>query len=285
MAGNTYASELTTQHLLDGCITVLQNAFAPLRAFSRTWESDPIKPRATCQAKLVTAAPATQVDPTDFETGDSTIDHIAVVVHQLTQSFGVSNADLQGGLRLQDLVFANAKKLGEAVMDAALTPVTTANFGAATITRSSAAFTFSDMATLWGALKKSNVKNCILDGEYLARLINQPVFYQVTSDQPGAGWKAFGWDFVGCNTRWDGAEAKVVGFACNPQAIATVAGLPLETGNPTLERRILNLPDLDIKVAYHVWLSLASRSLRASFDLMFGSALGDATAGKLVMSP
>src|SRR6266705_3502355 len=175
---NTYASELTTQHLLDGVVTVLQNNFAPLRAFSRTWEPDPVKPRATCQAKLVTSVPNTQVNATNFEPGDSVIDHIPVTVDQLTQSFGISNADLQGGLTLEDLVFANAKKLCEKVIDTALAPATTANFGAAVVTRSAAAFSSSDLATLWGALKKSNEKNLVLDGEYMARIINSPVFYQ-----------------------------------------------------------------------------------------------------------
>ena len=282
---NTYASELTTQHLLDGVVTVLQNNFAPLRAFSRTWEPDPIKPRASCQAKLVTTAPATQVNASNFESGDSVIDHIPVTVDQFTQSFGVSNADQQGGLKLEDLVFANAKKLCEKVIDTALTPVTTANFGAAVVTRSSAAFSTSDLATLWGALRRSNEKNLILDPEWLARVLNTPVFYQKTGTTAGSGWEAFGWDFIGGNSRWDGAEAKVVGLACNPQALACVCGLPIESPSPTLERRILDLPDLGIKVAYHVWLSLASRSLRASFDLIFWAALGDASAGKLVMSP
>ena len=101
---------------------------------------------------------------------------------------------------------------------------------------------------------------------------------------PGTGWKPFGWDFIGENTRWNGAEAKIRGFACNPQALATVAGLPLKApgSSPMLERREIQLPELGITVAYHTWLSVKTRSLWASFDLMFGSILGDASAGYLL---
>src|SRR5436190_2132021 len=102
---NTYSSALVTQHLLEGAATVLQNHFAPLRAFSRTWEPDPVKPRTTCQAKLVTATGNTQKNATDFEQGDSTVENIPVVVDQYSQSFQVSNSDLNSGLRLEDLVF------------------------------------------------------------------------------------------------------------------------------------------------------------------------------------
>ena len=67
----------------------------------------------------------------------------------------------------------------------------------------------SDMATGWGELKKSPVKYAVLDGEYMARIINNPVFYQAAGTESGAqdGWKRFGWDGVYLNTNWTGTHA------------------------------------------------------------------------------
>jgi hypothetical protein len=280
---NAYSASLVTQHLLDGAATVLQNAFAPLRSFSRTWEPDPKKPKAVCQGKLVTAGSATLKNATNFEQGDSTVTNIPVTVDQYTQPFQVSNDDLQSGLKLEDLVNVNAKAFAGQLVDVALTPVTSANFPVALI-RAAAGFNYSDLALLWGMLKKSDTKNCILDGEWMARIINSPGFFQKAGTGPGAGFEALGWDFIGLNTRWSAAEAGTCGFACNPQALATVAGLPLEGQSATLESRVIDLEGLDIKVAYHVWFSLATRTLWASFDSMFGSSVGDTSAGFLVKS-
>jgi hypothetical protein len=285
--GNTYSATLITQHLAKTAITVLQNKFAPLSAFTRQVEVDPIKPKATVQVKLITAGSTTQTDGTNFESGDSTITNVQVAVHQITQSFAVSNSDLNSGLRLEDLGRVNAKAFASTIQQAVNAVITTGNFTATPLTSAPAAFGLSDLATLFGQLKKSDEKNLILDGSYFARIVNTPGFYQPTGTASGAGWKPFGWDYIGECSEWTGAGAGVQGFACHPQAIAVAMGEPAEEVNipgNILSRETLMVEGLQIPVAFYQWFNPATRTMWCSFDLMFGASAADTTAGVIVKS-
>ena len=285
---NSYQSALVTQFLLDGAVTQLQNRWAPLRAFTRDYSTDRYKPLATGQIKFVTAGSTTQTNSTNFESGDSTVGNAAVTVSQYTQAFHVTNSELNSGLRMENLVDINMAYLADKILAVAAAPITTANFTATAKVSASANFGFSDIADLWGQLKKSPVKNLLLDGEYLARLLNQPAFFQATDVDSPTGWSKFGWNGIYLNTNWTGAGAKTVGFAMNPQAIGAIAGLPLTppaVPGATLAESTITIPGPDISVAAYSWFSLSSRTFWMSYDLMFGAAKLDGTAGVLVQSP
>src|ERR1035438_2941893 len=99
MSDNTFAAALTTDFLMEGVVVPLQSRLAPLNAFVKQYEPDPVKPLATVQIKRATVAGTTQVDPTDFTTGgDSTLAAGAValqharfrlVADQLRDAIGV----------------------------------------------------------------------------------------------------------------------------------------------------------------------------------------------------
>lgn len=281
---NTLSPTLVAASLKKGAVTVLQNKWAALRSFTLQWETDPIKPLAICVIKKALSTSATLVDASNFEQGDTVIDPIIVTPHLYSQPFQISNADLNSGLRLEDLAEINAGTFADKISDIVLAPVTVGNFGPATVISAAAAFGLSDLSTLYAALKKSSVKNLIIDGAYFSRISNQPGFFQPTGTQSGAAWKPYGWDYIGEHTRWDGAGPNIVGLACSPKAIGIVAGLPVAEAIPgnILQRSSFNLPGLDIEVAQHLWFSAKTRTFWASFDIMLGSELGDATAGKLV---
>ena len=57
---NSYSAALITQYLMDGAVTVLQNRWAPLMAFTRDFNTDPYKPLASGQLKIVTTGPTVQ---------------------------------------------------------------------------------------------------------------------------------------------------------------------------------------------------------------------------------
>jgi len=95
-----------------------------------------------------------------------------------------------------------------------------------------------------------------------------------------------GWDTVAMNTVWTGATANTVGFACNPQALVCGVGLPLrdpEANNVSTEN-IVSLPDLGISVAVYTWYSNITRATWTTWDIMFGCAANDVTAGVMVKS-
>jgi ATP-dependent protease ClpP protease subunit len=296
---NTYSSSLVTQFLLDGAVTKLQNRWAPLRVFTRDYSTDRYKPRATGQLKFVTAGGSSQTNASNFESGDSTVTNVAISVSQYTQAFHVSNDELNSGLRMENLVDVNVAAMADTILFNAFSPLNTTDFntpsGLAVIIRPPASFAWSDMSTAWGEVKKSPIKYAVLDGEYLARLVNQPSFYQRTGDGStgeDAGWKSFGWDGIYLNTNWTGTHAgagdqNIRGLICNPQALGAIAGLPLTPptipGNTLMESSI-TVPEVDITIATYQWFSLATRTFWMSYDLMFGSAKLDVTAGVLITS-
>jgi ATP-dependent Clp protease protease subunit len=286
---NTYSATLVTAFLVDGFVTKLQNRWAPLKAFARDFSTDRMKPLAIGHVKHVTAGSTTQTDATNFETsGDSTVAPISVTPHQYTQGFHVSNSDLNSGLRMENLVEINTAAFADKILAVAAVPITTANFTGTAITAAAAAFGWTEMAEAWGLLKKSSIRNAILDGEYMARLLNNPAYLQAALAADGSGARAFGWDGVYLNTNWTGAGSNVRGFFCNPQAICALSGLPLTPpegvpGN-TLQEKTIVVPDVNIPIAAYNWFSLGSRTLWASFDVMFGVAAGDTTAGFILKS-
>ena len=300
---NNFAAGITTNFLIQGAITKLGPQVAALRAFCRDSSVDPYKPLAIGVLKFNTGAQdGTDVmtDATDFTgtttTSDSALEGPVVAVHQYTIPMHLTNAQLNSGIRMADLIEAKLSSLRSKIAQVVTAPITVANFGTtpgttgaiAPIISAPAAFGFSDLAPLQGALKKSPRKNLILDGEYIARIANSPGFFQATGTVGGmeGAWKAFGWDLIAMLTDWTGAGANIRGFACNPQAIGIVAGLPLNPpgAEQVIQTGVAQLAGPDIAVATYLWMDANARTMRATYDIILGAVAVDKTAGALVKS-
>jgi len=292
VAANTYSSTLVTAFLIEGAVTKLQHRWAALKAFARDYSTDRYKPKATGQVKLVTAGSAVLTNATNFEQGNSTVTNAPITVSQYTQPFQVSNDDLNSGLRMEDLAKQNLANFANKIIEVATADITEANFAnysGGSYIAAPAAFGWSDMALLWGALKKADEKNAILDGEYVGALLNTPTFFQQGLTGGNENAQRFGWDGIYLNTDWTGAGTGCRGFICHPQALGAVAGLPLtpgQVGTPipgnTLSEATAVVPDVGISYAVYNWFSLGSRTMWCSFDMMFGAAKQDTTAGIFV---
>ena len=278
------ASVLTTDFLMKGVIIPLQSRLAPLNAFTKQFEPDPVKPLATVQIKVAGAASDTQVDPTNFAGGDSTLNAASVIMHQLSHPWHLTNQQFNSGIELKDLFEINVQKFARTILDTVMAPVTTPNFPGSPFVMSAAAFGISDLDNLWAAIAKSPIKNLILSGNYFIRIANKPGFYQPTGTESGAGWKPFGWDFIGQNDEWSGAEPNTWGFACNPQALGVVLGLPLQMDMPNVITTVLPLPGVKAKALLNVWMDANARTVYCTLDVMLGTTLLDGTAGVLVKS-
>lgn len=284
---NTISSSLNTDFLIETSITKLQPRLAPLNAFARQFTTDRYKPKATAQCKFVTQGSTTLTNATDFEQTDSTVTNCQIPVAQLTQPFGVSNDELNSGLRMADLIDANAKVFANSIwgtIAANITEANFANYNGGSYVAAPSAFGWSDMGQLWGALKKADEKYAILDGEYIAPLMNSPTFFQMgLKGAQNDSVATYGWNGIHTATDWSTAGSGVRGLACNPNAIGVVAGLPLRPQNAanllTLE---FTLPDLGLSVQLNSWLSLKSRTQFMSFDVVIGSNVLDTSAAVIV---
>jgi hypothetical protein len=292
-AANTYTGTIITNFLMDGSITDLVNVWAFLGAYTLAKDVDPYKPLATGQLKHVTVGETTQVAstaPTSFEPSDgSTVTNIQVAVNWFNQPMRVGANDLNSGLRMEDLRTLALAKFSNSVTEYATAPITAANFTATPVITSAVAFGLSDLATLQGQLQKAPMKSLILDGTYLARIANQPGFYQKTGQglMDNQGYKPYGWEGIYLASDWSGAGSNIKGFACAPQAIVRATGLPLNPPNipgGVFSTTTFELPGLEIAVAMSTWFSLATRTMFVSWDVIAGFAAADKTAGVIVAS-
>lgn len=285
---NTFSSTFTTSFLIMAATTEASPKFAPLGMFSRLYDVDPLKPLASGIYQYNTTVQdgsTTLTNATNFESGDSTLTPVTVTVAQYTEPFHVTNAQLNSGLRMSNLVTAKIHSLGSKIVKALCANITAANFTTLSpIIRGFTTFGVSDMSTAWAALQKASRKNIMLNGQYLANITNTPLFLQVLPVVPGAGWKnVIGWDYVALNTEWSAAGNNINGFACGPDAIGTVLGLPLVDA-PNIPGGILReqagvMPGIDCPVAAYAWFNTSTRTYWASFDIMFGSTALDTTIG------
>jgi ATP-dependent protease ClpP protease subunit len=294
MASNTFSAALTTAFLVDGVVTKLQNKWPALQVFTSNYSTDRYKPLATGEVKFASSTDGSvQENATNFETGDSSVTAVQIAVNQFTRSFHVTNEELNSGLRMADLTEINMAVFADQIIQTATTPITATNFPGLgnPVTPYYAvaptSFGFSDLATLWGLLKKAPMKNLLLDGEYLARLINFPTYFQEAGVDPGTAWQKFGWDRIELSTNWTGAGANVRGFACAKTAIGAISGLPLQApqaASPVLSELVITIPGPNVSISIYNWFSLSTRTEWLSYDIMFGSQLLDNSAGILITS-
>ena len=290
---NSFASSLTTNFLILGATVQASPRFASVKMFARDVSVDPYKPLATGQMKFNTTVQdgsTTQTNATNFESGDSTVTNVAIAVSQYTESFHLRNTDLNSGIRMEDLIKAKLNSLGSKISKVLATNITAANYSTLSpIISTAAAFNFGNLQTLWGQLKKANSKHVMLDGPYLAKLINQPTLFQEAAVVPGAGWKnLIGIDYLALHTEWSAAGNNIIGFGCDPQALGVIAGLPL-VDSPAIPGGILAqatgmIPGVDLPIAVYSWFNTSTRTYWASFDMMFGANVLDTTIGCVIAS-
>jgi hypothetical protein len=289
-ASNTYSGTLVTSYLMDGSISDLQNVWAMLNAYSLASFCDPFKPLATGEMKHVTGSEPVQSGtsaPATFEpaTG-STIGPISLTMNWINQPMRVGPGDLNNGLRIDDLRVKALASFSDQLTQLATAPITAADFTATPLIQTPAAFGLSDSATLQAQLQKANKKNLILAGPYMARIANQPGFFQKTGQglQDSGGYKPFGWDGIYLASNWTSAGNNIQGFACHPQAIVRATGLPLNPPTNTMTSVSFTLPGCDVAIQMNSWFSLATRTFFVSWDVIAGFAAADLTAGIVIAS-
>ena len=280
---NNFSAALVTDVARETGIMVLQARLAALKAFSKDFSADELAPLKRVQVPLVTAGATALIDPTNFESGDSVMTNIPVAVHEISVPFNISNTQYNQGFRLKSLYQINLAVLANAIIDAAMTPITVANYGAPTVAAVPASnFGTEDLTLLFSAAKNFNTKNLVLDGSYLAQFIPTDKFKFALGESG-----AFGFDMITENNRWNGAGPNVQGFVADPQALALASGLPImdpEGAKEMIIDEVIDLPELGMSIKFNVWFSRQTRTLWGSYGVMFGASQGDTTALKLITS-
>ncbi|HEY1111123.1 MAG TPA: hypothetical protein VGE76_20875 [Opitutaceae bacterium] len=291
---NSFSTDLILDSISKRTLTYLGNVFAPFGAFSTDFSDEEYEQGQNVRIQVANVGSTAQTNPTNWESGDSGLANVNLLVNQYSVSFHLTPRQLNNKFRLDQLVDINLQNFSNKIMDVAFAPLTSTNFSNITVAQASLAG--ANLQTAFAAIAKCQVKNCILDGTAYSKLLPTSL---TTEIGPRAGLAGFDNFFL--NTRWTGAGANVYGFAGGPGAVGMVAGLPEQVAIngqfEGLEQQVLSI-DLGgrgsinqaqtipkMQVMMSSWLSLATRTRWVSFDAMFGAtATGDSAAGILFKS-
>jgi ATP-dependent protease ClpP protease subunit len=293
---NTFAGSLVVDYLADAVITVAATRLALVSAFSRNVGLDNLRPQARVQVKKYSTGTAAQTNPTNWETNnDSTLDNVQVTVQQISKNFTVTQQELNQGFSLADLAAGSADLFAYGISDKLTALMTSANYGTpaagAGIIGTAANFDSSDLPQILALAKNYRSKNLILDGGHLARIqfSGLSTASAGTVAMPDSRYGPlnngrFGFDVIAENNRWTSATANTVGFVCGPDAIAIAAGLPIGMiAGEFVEQRTVTTNN-GLSCLLSVWYSRATRSHMASYDIMFGAAVGDDTQAEILVT-
>jgi len=283
---NTFTSTLVVDYLADAVITIAANKLAMLDGFSRNVGLDNLRPRATVRVKRFTTGSVAQTNTSNFETNDdSTLAATTVSVNQITKSFSLTQQELNQGFQLADLAQGSADLFANGISDVVTALMIAGNYDSPVTIGTAANFDTSDLPAILALAKNYRSKSLILDGGHLARL----QFSAASNTFPDGRYAAlangkFGFDLIAENNRWTSAVANTVGFVCGPDAIAIASGLPVGMiAGEFIEQRVVTTAN-GLSALLSVWYSRSTRSHYASYDIMFGAGVGDATQAEILVT-
>ena len=277
MAANTVDAALANTVLSDQFITTMRSYIAPWMAFTKSISLSPVSKRQTIEVPLVSSAGSMQTNATNYETGDSVLAPVAVVVGERSKSWHVSRPEQNLGLQLAALLPTNVKVLAEGIHAVLTALMTNANYGADVVIGTAANFDSTDLRAILALGKDYDRVTLLLDGGHLAYLLpGDRVAFEF--GEPGA----YGFDGgIYKNNLWTSAATDIAGFVCGPDAIAMAFGPPLDL--PSGEAISTSTIDVNgFPFSLTVWFSRASRSIWASAQTMMGAAVGDATQAEVL---
>lgn len=279
---NTIDADLLLDTLGEKAITYLGNKLAPMRSFARDFTQDGIAQTKSVQLVKVTAGATTLKNPTSFIAGDSTTENIAVTVDAYSQPFHITSKELNQKMRLDNLAQANLQTLGLTLSKVWTALVLVGTFTNTATTVAQASFVTASAKALLGSIMKCSEKHLILDGVAFAQLAPS----DKNAFQLGESG-AYGFNGIHCQTDWTGATANVYGFAAGPEAMALYANIPVM--DPGVAARLdgqknFVIPGIELPIQVNTWIDVNTRARWASYDIMFGAAVAEASALTVVKS-
>jgi len=279
---NTIASGLLLDTLSKTAIDVLGNRLAPLRAFSRNFTTNTYAQTKAIVVPKITSSGSVQKNPTNYETGDATLDGVSVTVDAYSISGHLTSTQLNQGMEITNLATGKLNALSDKISDVWTALVLDANISTTNTTVAQASFAAANAQDVLGQLVKCSKRYLLLDG----------VAYAKTAPSDKNGFLlgevgAYGFDGIFPQTRWTDATANTYGIGCGPEFLAIASGIPFiapEVQAMLMDSRLITIESLGLTIQQNVWGSTGSRAVWFSYDLMFGAAVADGSAAALILS-
>ena len=279
---NSFDASLVNQVLAQKAVTYVQNKLAFLGAFTTDFSDEVRDIRSlTINVPVLSGTSAVQVNPTDFESGDTNAFNAPVTMQHISKSFYLTPNDIASGSRLENLGAINMQAVTNKIESIVFTLITEANYGTPAVSGITAgALSVANLKTLWGATPGDN-KICILkDNEYANILPSDTNGFDVTRTNQG-----YGFDYLGrSGNGFASAGTKIVGFGATRGAIAMAGAIPQyhSAVADLMDTTVVEVPELGLSIQSNVWGSTKTRQVWGSYDLLFGASAADKSALKLV---
>lgn len=282
LGANTLSASLILDTLSKRTQTVIGNQLAPIGFFAGDFSEDVMNQGQAVQVPIATAGGTAQTDPTNWESGDTTIGNRPVVVHQYSVSFHLTPLQTNNSYRMAQIMDINVQNFVHAISDAASAIFNGTHW--TNFIQAAATFSATNLKTIRAGIARSPQRNILLDPTYYANFLPASLSTELGPKAGLAGFDAFAEV-----TRWTGAGTNAVGFAGGPQCVAYVAGLPVidpELGSD-INSTVIPVevfPGKTMSVQASSWISRATRLRWASLDVMFGVGRLDNSVGYLIKS-
>ena len=116
---NSLSANLILDTLSKKTQTTIGHQFAPLGGFAVDFSEEVMNQGKQVQIGLASAGATAQTNPTNWESGDSTISNVGVVVNGISVSFHITPLQMNNSFKLGQLIDINIQQFVNAVMDAA----------------------------------------------------------------------------------------------------------------------------------------------------------------------
>jgi hypothetical protein len=279
---NTLSASLILDTLSKRTQTTIGHQLAPLGLFASDFSEDEMNQGQSVQVPLATAGATAQTNPTNWESGDTTIANRPVTVSGYSVSFHLTPLQMNNSYRMAQLFDINIQNFVNKISDVACGVFTGTHW--TNFIEAAATFSATNLKTIRAGIARSPQRNILLDPSYYGNFLPASL---TTEIGPKAGLAGF--DAFAEVSRWDGAGTNVVGFAGGPQCVAYVSGLPVYDAETKADINA-TVMQVDIgngkmlPVLLSTWLSRATRTRWVGMDVMFGAARLDNTKGYLIKS-
>lgn len=279
---NTLSASLILDTLSQRTQTTIGHQLAPLSLFASDFSEDQMNQGQSVQVPLASAGATAQTNPTNWESGDSTIANVPVTVAQYSVSFHITPLQQNNSFRLAQLMDINIQNFVNKISDVSMAPFNSTHW--TNFIEAAATFVAANLKTIRAGIARSPQRNILLDPTYYANFLPASLSTEIGPTAGLAGFDAFAEV-----SRWSGAGTNVVGFAGGRQSVAYVSGLPMldDETKSDINADVINVevaPGFSLPVMMSTWLSCATRTRWVSLDVMFGAAKLDNTKGYLIKS-
>lgn len=298
----TVPSDLKRNVILQEVMTAFARIILPLQSFSTVFQNVPLEGTDVISVPyfpLVGAASTDWNASNGYVMGDGTQQTKNITVNKRKyQPLSVSSSELarQPGIRMGNLIAANAEKLGYDVWSDILSIVTLANYGAASFVGAAGTFDSADVADLKGVADVANWtpsgRAMVIKSAYDVNILKDTSIkaaYAFGSSEPvtlGSVSKLFGFAYYVAENIPANAQ-NLVGFISKPSAILVAASpvAPAEDVRGQLAAyQVITHPELGVSLEYRRWGNPDFDQRREVIEFNYGYAVGESAALKRMTS-